>query len=117
MRILLAMAQRRAIALLILLSGLALGFFVWAPWSSAISPEECMSRYNRAVPAEWEAVIVDHGNFIECRRGLPASHPLAFALFGLLYIGSGVALPFAVGRFSFKRRSMNMPGTATKDAS
>jgi len=54
-------------------------FFIWAPWISAKTPDEIRAKYGRNVPSTWEAVTVEHGEFLEWEFGTVAGHPWQFA--------------------------------------
>jgi hypothetical protein len=49
-------------------------------------------------------VIVNHGEYLECSRGLPKDHPFLYALFGGMYFGGGCGLLFAAGRIRRVRK-------------
>jgi hypothetical protein len=94
----------RVLLIMVCVGTSAVGLFNWAPWSAAITPEECLEKHHHAVPAEWRAVIINHGQFIECRRGLPKDHAVLFATFAVMYFGGGAAVILLVGRIRWERR-------------
>jgi len=81
----------------------AIGFFNFAPWASAITPAECEERFHVSVPREWRALTVNHGQFLEYKRGLPADDPVLFYFYGFLYFGGGIANLYIVGRLRWER--------------
>jgi hypothetical protein len=100
------------VVLCLVISGYA--FFIWAPWTAAISPEECATKYGRVVPHEWRAVIVNHGQFSEFERGLPQDHLLAYYTYGIMDWGGGIALIFIIGRFRWEKRSKPIEAATSK---
>src|SRR5260370_32191998 len=55
-------------------------FFVWAPWTTAITVAEASDRYPGQVDMNWRAVTVNHGRPAEWHWGTVAENPVRFAV-------------------------------------
>ena len=82
---------------------MAPAFVIWAPWTSAIPLKEAEREYGRTFPADWKAVVVNHGVFRDEPWSTPTDHPVRYALLTFLLFAPPV-ITFAVGfRQGFRR--------------
>jgi hypothetical protein len=54
-------------------------FFIWAPWTTAITVTEATERYPGRVDPNWRAVTVNHGRPQEWAWGTVTENPAGFA--------------------------------------
>lgn len=80
-------------------------FFSWAPWLAAMSREEAIERYGLPVPAEWEAVVMGHGQLSEFTWGTVSSNPWGFALCTGLVFGGAIFIIATAWWSSRKKKS------------
>jgi len=80
----------------VLAGTMAMAFFVWAPWSAAISIPDAEKLYGRTFPADWKAVEVNHGHFTNEPWGTTDQHPVGYILLSTLVFGPAIAI-FAIG--------------------
>jgi hypothetical protein len=64
-------------------------FFVWAPWTTAISVAEAAERYPGQIDPNWRAVTVYHGRPHEWAWGTVGENPAGFATCSMV-LGLGV---------------------------
>jgi hypothetical protein len=67
-----------------LVSGLA--FLLWAPWTDALHLPNAEKLYGREFPSQWNAVVVNHGQFRNEPWGIPADHPIGYAVLTFVMI-------------------------------
>jgi hypothetical protein len=86
---------------------MACAFFIWAPWSSAITIADAEIKYGQKFPPEWNAVVVNHGQFRNEPWGTTNDHPVGYVVLSCFVFVPPLVILIVGVREGLRRKVVN----------